>query len=58
MGLFKVVMQYPDGTSEDEDELFETEAEFVKHFVSSDDDDRCDEADDESYELHEVWLLT
>ncbi|GAA1772204.1 hypothetical protein GCM10009810_32010 [Nostocoides vanveenii] len=27
MRLFKVVMQYPDGTSEDEDELFETEAE-------------------------------
>ncbi|WP_344068003.1 hypothetical protein [Nostocoides vanveenii] len=25
--MFKVVMQYPDGTSEDEDELFETEAE-------------------------------
>lgn len=25
--MFKVVMQYPDGTSEEEDEVFETESE-------------------------------
>ena len=29
--MFKVVMQYLDGTSEDEDELFETEAEAEEY---------------------------
>ena len=29
--MFKVVMRYPDGTEEEEDEVFETEAEADEH---------------------------
>lgn len=29
--MFKVIMKYPDGTEEEEDEVFETEAEATDH---------------------------
>jgi len=29
--MFKVVMQFPDGTSDEEDEVFDTEAEAEAH---------------------------
>lgn len=29
--MYKVVMHYPDGTSEDDDEEFETESEATEH---------------------------
>lgn len=31
--MYKVVMRYPDGSSEEEDEIFETEAEAQEHGI-------------------------